>query len=49
VHPLVWLALALVGLAVAFALGQAIADGPAPAGTQTVERTVRVVTVTVKR
>jgi hypothetical protein len=46
---IVWIALVLAGLAVAFVLGQAIANGPAPAGTQTIERTVRIVTVTVRR
>jgi hypothetical protein len=48
-RPLVWLALALIGLAAAFALGKAVGDGPSPAGTQTIERSVRLVTVTVKR
>ncbi|MGZ4358479.1 MAG: hypothetical protein ACXVY8_09660 [Gaiellaceae bacterium] len=46
---LAWVGLALVGLAAAFALGQAISDGPSPAGTQTIERTVRLVTVTLNR
>ncbi len=45
---LLWLVVALAGLAVAFALGQAVANGPAPPGTQTIDRTVRLVTVTVK-
>jgi multisubunit Na+/H+ antiporter MnhB subunit len=46
---LVWVVVALVGLAAAFALGQALSNGPAPAGTQTIDRTVRLVTVTVRR